>query len=217
MTDTVRDRLVQAGMRLLERDGLTALSARNVATEAGTSTMAVYTHFGGMTGLLDAVAGEAFARFTDALTDVPRTADPVADFLVMGARYREFALADPQRYQMMFGTSAESLTRHHSDLTVTGSTSSRADFAESFAALTDAVGRMVEAGRIRDDGVPVIAGRLWSLIHGAVLLEVAGFFGRDGHGLTQILGPLTLDTLVGLGDDRERLDRSMAAALEAFA
>lgn len=212
----VRQRLVEAGVRLMERDGLPALSARSLATEANTSTMAVYTHFGGMTGLVDAIAAEAFARFTRALTEIPRTDDPVADFIVMGVRYREFALAHPQRYQMMFGTSATSLNRHHSDVTTTGSSSDRADFAVSFDALLDVVGRMVEAGRIRDDGVPVLAGRLWSLTHGAVLLEIAGFFGHEDRGLTHILAPLVFDTLVGLGDARERIDRSVETALRAL-
>src|SRR6478752_1480255 len=124
----VREQLVEAGMRVLERDGMAALSARKLAAETGTSTMAVYTHFGGMTGLVDAIAREAFTRFTQALTDVPATDDPVADYLVMGVHYREFALANPQRYQMMFGTSEESLNRFHTDLTVTGNASGNAEF-----------------------------------------------------------------------------------------
>ncbi len=56
----VRERLIDGGIRLLERDGPQALSVRNLAAEVGTSTMAVYTHFGGMTGVIDAVASEAF-------------------------------------------------------------------------------------------------------------------------------------------------------------
>jgi AcrR family transcriptional regulator len=209
----VRQQLVEGGIRLLEGGGLQALSARSLAAEAGTSTMAVYTHFGGMTGLIDAIASEAFARFTRALTEVPATDDPVADFMVMGARYREFALANPQRYQMMFGTSAASLTSFHADLTVTGSASARDEFGVSFEALLNAVRRMIEAGRIRDDGESVIAGRLWSLTHGEVLLEIAGFFGHEGHGLSQILSPLTLDVLVGMGDSRDKAEQSLAAAV----
>ncbi|MCV7149747.1 hypothetical protein [Mycolicibacterium pyrenivorans] len=45
--------------------------------------------------------------------------------------------------------------------------------------------------------------------HGAVLLEMAGFFGHEGHGLTQILGPLIIDTLVGMGNDRDAATQSM--------
>src|ERR1700716_1849939 len=95
MSDNGRERLIEAGIRLLERDGPQALQARKVAAEIGTSTMAVYTHFGGMTGLLDAIAGEAFARFAQALTGGPQTDDPVADFFAMGINYRRFALANP--------------------------------------------------------------------------------------------------------------------------
>lgn len=213
VSDSPRELLVEAGIRILERDGLAALSARRLAGETGTSTMAVYTHFGGMSGLIDAIAGETFSRFTKALTEVRRTDDPVADFFVMGARYREFALANPQRYQMMFGTSAESLNRYHADLTVTGSASGHTEWALSFDALLDGVRRMIVAGRIRDDGEAAIAGRLWSISHGAVLLEMAGFFGHEGHGLSQILGPLIVDALVGMGDERERTMESLTAAM----
>jgi AcrR family transcriptional regulator len=209
-----RDCLVEAGVRLLERDGLPALSARNVAAEAGTSTMAVYTHFGGMTGLLDTIAVEVFARFTQALTEVAETEDPVADFLAMGLAYHRFALANPARYQLIFGTSAPaSIAAFRADLTVTGSATNRTEWTTSFSALRRAVDRMMVAGRIRHDDELAVAGRLWSINHGAVLLEMAGFFGDEGHGLTQILGPLIIDTLVGMGDDREAATRSMSTVI----
>ncbi|OBA96195.1 TetR family transcriptional regulator [Mycobacteriaceae bacterium 1482268.1] len=207
-----QEQLIEAGMRVLERDGLAALSARKLATETGTSTMSVYTHFGGMTGLIDAIAMEVFRRFTQALTEVDETADPVADFLVMGAHYREFALANPQRYQMMFGTTAESLSHSRADITVTGRAAAGHDLGMSFDALLTVVRRMIAAGRIRDDGESVIAGRLWSVIHGAVLLEIAGFFGHEGHGVSQILAPLIVDVLAGMGDDRGKVEQSMATA-----
>ena len=82
----------------------------------------------------------------------------------------------------MFGTSVGLADRYHADLTVTGNASDRAEFAVSFEALLDVVRRMIDAGRIRDDGESVIAGRLWSITHGEVLLEIAGFFGHEGHG-----------------------------------
>ncbi len=209
----IRERLIDGGIRLLERDGLQSLSVRNLAAEAGTSTMAVYTHFGGMTGVVDAVASEAFSRFAQALTDAGQTDDPVADFFVMGAAYRAFAIANPQRYQLIFGTSSPaSVAGHRTDLTSKAEVTDRAEWASSFDALRNVVQRMIAAGRIRDDGELNIAGRLWSLSHGAVMLELAGFFGHEGHGLTQILTPLAVDALVGMGADRERTLESLSAA-----
>ena len=167
-----------------------------------------------MTGVIDAVANEAFARFAQALTDVARSDDPVADFFVMGAAYRAFALANPQRYQLIFGTSspASVVDASRTDVTSSGGVRDRTEAAASFDALLNAVRRMIAAGRIRDDGELNIAGRLWSLTHGAVMLELAGFFGNEGHGLDQILVPLVVDTLVGMGDHREKTLESLAAA-----
>lgn len=211
--DTARERLIEAGIRLLEQDGPEALQARRVAAEIGASTMAVYTHFGGMTGLLDAIVGETFARFMVALGKVPETDDPVTDFFAMGKGYHRFALANPQRYQLIFGvTSPDTLGANRTDLTVTGTVTDRSEWSVSFDALVNVVSRMIAAGRIRDDGALPIAGRLWALIHGAVMLELAGFFGHEGHGLAQILGPLTVDVLVGMGADRDRTMQSMLAA-----
>ncbi len=209
----VRERLIEGGIRLLERDGLQSLSVRNLAAEVGVSTMAVYTHFGGMTGVIDAVAGEAFARFSQALTDAPQTDDPVADFFVMGGAYRAFALANPQRYQLIFGVAAPaSLGSDRTDVTTDGGMTGGVESTASFDALRQVVHRMIAAGRIRDDGELNMAGRLWSVSHGAVMLELAGFFGPDGHGLTHILGPLTVDTLVGMGDEREQTLQSLSTA-----
>ena len=129
------------------------------------------------------------------------------------SRYHRFALANPQRYQLIFGTSSPaSIAGYRTDLTVTGTATERAEWGRSFEALRNLVRRMIAADRIRDDGELAIAGRLWSLIHGAVMLEMAGFFGHEGHGLTQILGPLTVDALVGMGDDRAKTNQSLAAA-----
>jgi len=214
VSDEIRRQLVEAGIVILERDGLQALSVRKLAAEVGASTMAVYTHFGSMTGVVDALSDEIFARFGAALAGVPHTDDPVADFFSMGAAYRRFALRNPQHYQLMFGTSVPaSLSSVRRDLTVTGHATSR---DASFQILCESVRRMIDAGRIRNDGEAAVAGRIWSICHGAVMLEMAGFFGSEGHGLRDILSPLTVDFLVGMGDERERINASLAAAAAAL-
>ena len=57
---TVRVRLIEAAARILAEEGPGALTLRRVAAEVGTSTMAVYTHFGGMTELRRAVREQGF-------------------------------------------------------------------------------------------------------------------------------------------------------------
>ncbi|ORW09300.1 hypothetical protein AWC16_17140 [Mycolicibacter longobardus] len=200
-----RERLIEAGTRLLDSVGPEALQARKVAAEIGASTMAVYTHFDGMNGLLEAIVAAAFERFGAALASAPKTDDPMADFFVMGYAYRQFALASPQRYRLMFGLAAPQQF-HVPEIPVATAT---------FDQLVAVVQRIIATGRIRDDDVVELAGRIWSMIHGVVLLEIVGTFERDGSALTRILGPMTIDMFVGMGDSREAAERSLQRATEA--
>lgn len=213
---TQRDKLVEAAVELLARDGGKALSVRKLAAAVGTSTMAVYTHFGNMAGLLDALTDEAVGRLTCTVTDLPQTDDPVAEFFLVGLAYHRFAMTNPQRYELIFGTAAtpQRLLDIRTDVTVTGRPTDRSDRAASYEVLHGVVRRMIAADRIRDDGSMAITARLWTICHGAVSLELAGYFGNEGHGLTEILGPLAVDALVGMGDEREKTMRSLATAME---
>ena len=105
-TDSPRDRLLAAAIRLLEDSGPEALQARKLAAEIGASTMAVYTHFGGMRQLIAAIAREGFVRLNGRLAQAPETGDPVADLIELGLAYRDHAVANPQLYRVMFGVTA---------------------------------------------------------------------------------------------------------------
>jgi AcrR family transcriptional regulator len=65
--DDTRARILDAALRLLADEGHAALTVRRVATEAGCSTIGVYTWFGGKDGLIDALWTEGFASFAAAL------------------------------------------------------------------------------------------------------------------------------------------------------
>ena len=101
----VRDEMLHAAVGLLDEHGPDALQTRKVAGAAGTSTMAVYTHFGGMQALIAEVAEEGLRQFDAALT-VPQTADPVADLFAIGAAYRRYAIERPHMYRLMFGSTS---------------------------------------------------------------------------------------------------------------
>ena len=77
---------------MLEESGPEALQARKLTAEVGTSTQAVYTLFGGMPGLFEAIVADGFARFARHVAAVPETDDPVADFFTKGWAYCDWAL-----------------------------------------------------------------------------------------------------------------------------
>ena len=50
------------------------------------------------------------------------------------------------------------------------------------------------------------------MIHGFVMLELAGYFGDDGSAVGPVLGAMVGNLLVALGDSPERLAGSLRAA-----
>lgn len=204
VSSSPRERLIEAGTRLLDSIGPEALQARKVAGEIGASTMAVYTHFGGMNGLLDAIVAASFERFGQALAATPTTDDPMADFFVMGYHYRKFALASPQRYRLMFGLTSQQLFRMpDTEMPVA---------ATSFGQLVNALQRIVDTGRVRRDDVFDFALRIWSAIHGMVLLEIVRALSHGDRPPDQLLSPMMVDMFVGMGDSRENAEASLQRA-----
>jgi AcrR family transcriptional regulator len=210
--------MLHAAIALLDEHGPDALQTRKVASADGTSTMAVYTHFGGMRALIAEVAEEGVRQFDAALT-VPQTADPVTDLFVAGAAYRRYAIEHPHMYRLMFGsTSAHGINAPAGNV-LTLTVAEIEQHAPSFARLVRAVHRSILAGRITacsaDDDVAVVAtaSQFWALIHGFVMLELAGYYGDDGVAVVRVLGSMTSNLLVALGDSPERVNESLQAAL----
>jgi AcrR family transcriptional regulator len=214
----VRAELLHAAVQILNEDGPDALQTRKIAGAAGTSTMAVYTHFGGMSGLIAAVADEGLRQFDVALT-MPPTSDPVADLMATGIAYRRYAIERPHMYRLMLGsTSAHGINAPAHDL-LTLTVAEINDHYPSFAHVVRGVHRCMLAGRIAegsasdDATVVAIAAQFWSSIHGFVMLELAGFYGAQGSAVGPVLASLMANLLVSLGDSPERVRKSQRLAV----
>lgn len=187
--------LVEAAIQLLAERGPQALQARRLATAAGTSTMAVYSRFGGMPELVRAVAREGFVRLGRHLDAIPHSDDSVADLLRIAGAYRRSALENPHLYNVMFDGAMHDLDQGR----------------KAFDYLVRAASRAIEAGRFEPTQPITVAAQLWSAMHGYVLLELAGYFGDKGRGATDVLAPLATALVIGLGDSPERARASAAS------
>lgn len=137
------------------------VTLRTLVESVGTSTMAVYTHFGGMPGLWRAVRQEGFVRLGQRLATVKCTEDPVLDLMALGAAYASNALANPHLYRAMFDTAAD---LDDPDLA-----------SDSFGRLVERAERAQQLGRFAPSAKPEdVATRLWASGHGLVLLVITG-------------------------------------------
>jgi len=94
--------LLDAAERIVEADGIDALSLRRVAREVGTTTRAVYSAIGSKEALLAALGIRAFEILQSELDAQAATSDPAEDLIQAGLMFRRFALEHPSLFQIGF-------------------------------------------------------------------------------------------------------------------
>jgi AcrR family transcriptional regulator len=156
--------LVAAAEAVLVRDGPGGLTVRAVAAEAGIAPMGVYNRLGGKDGLVDALLVRGFDRLRDSISG-GEEADLLERLRACGGRYRQFALANPHFYAIMF---EDAIPHEHDSAEVDEHA------AAAFGALVRNVELAAAAGGIVAADAQEVAQQIWSSVHGAVALELKG-------------------------------------------
>ena len=99
----LRPALLRAAAKILENEGRDAISLRDLARRAGVSHNAPYRHFADRQALLAALAEDGFTLLATALQGKPWREQATA--------YLGFALANPERFRLMFTRPAPAALR----------------------------------------------------------------------------------------------------------
>ncbi|MGQ0466045.1 MAG: TetR/AcrR family transcriptional regulator [Sporichthyaceae bacterium] len=191
----LRTALVENAARLLAVDGPSGLTLRKLADEVGSSTMAIYTYFGGMPNLLQAVRKEGFDRFRAYLTSVTPTEDPVGDLVLLARAYHDNALANPHLYRAMF-MAAEAPEEPMGE--------------DTFELLVQFVARGISAERFAPADPRFLSVQFWSAIHGVVSLNLPTLLPPGAKERT--IDALVHGLCVAFGDDPAATARSFDRA-----
>lgn len=159
-------RLCDVAERMFAERGAEHVSMRQIAAGLGVSPMTPYRYFANREEMLAEVRIRGFERFAVLLEDAyaATPGDASAKSAAAARAYVDFALANANTYRLMFGehqqadTSdaplGQAVARARATLSVYGDTLIRSGMAEAEA-------RAME-------------GLIWSTLHGAVTLELAG-------------------------------------------
>ena len=190
----IRPALIEAAARLIATEGAAGLKLRRVAEEVGTSTMAIYTYFGGMPELRRAVRREGFARLAARAAQSGQSDDPVADLAGLGLAYHQVAMSNPHLYRAMY-------MEQPLDAADAGAGS------ETFNILTAGVQRCIDSGRFDPADAVELATQFWAFGHGVVALQLANLLSAE-EALNCSASTL-LNLFTAWGDDRDAARRSL--------
>jgi AcrR family transcriptional regulator len=164
----LRDALLEAAERVLEREGLAGLTLRAVAREAGVSHAAPTHHFGDLAGLLSELAAIGFQQFNAAMAKAGAAADGSPETGMARAKaYVGYAQAHPGLYGLMFRTERLDMKRPSLDQAASAS------FAELVGAVGASRHEQISEQALSLDQAAAIA-RAWCLVHGYTMLLLDG-------------------------------------------
>lgn len=182
----VRAEIKQRAWEQLATTGVSALSLKAIAEQLGMSGPALYRYFASRDELITALIRDAYRSLADALRTA---ADAGADVAGLADTVRAWALDDPQRYLLIWGTPVPGY--HAPDDTTAISTEIMATIVDAYHRRdVPPTGRRIEAhldghrGWAVDPAVPAATLRqalaFWTRVHGVLSLELAGHFAGMG-------------------------------------
>ena len=185
----LREALLDACLKLIETEGIGAVSLRRVAREAGVSPGAPYHHFADRAALLSALAAQGYVALAGDFAVVRAAADsPVRELTALIDTYVSFALRQPAYFRLMVRPEL-----HEPDK----NPETKAAMHAAERQLQDAVQDCVAAGVIPAERAETLELTVWSI----------------GHGLASLLLDGLLDDP---SDDPSALTFQVTALLESF-
>ncbi|OCC07846.1 TetR/AcrR family transcriptional regulator [Streptomyces sp. PTY087I2] len=198
----VRAEIKQHAWEQIATAGASALSLNAIAKRMGVSGPALYRYFAGRDELITELIRDAYRSLADAVhAAAVAGADPAALAHVL----RDWALADPQRYFLIYGTPVPG---YHAPDEITGiSQEIMADLLTAWTAFAPDAPAVPFDAHLADHrdwagdhpappGVLRRALAFWTRLHGVLSLELAGHFTGMGFDPDQLFAA-ELDDLVG--------------------
>jgi AcrR family transcriptional regulator len=168
---SLRDALLQAAERILERNGIQGLTLRAAARDAGVSHAAPKNHFGDLAGLLSDLAAVGFERIAAMMeADLRGAGPPGVRLEAVGRSYVTFALKHPGLFLLMYRS--ERLDMRRPALRDAVTAAGRALYGAVGAVRGENLAEALTLAQAAH-----IAG-VWSLVHGFAVLLLDGRLAR---------------------------------------
>ncbi|SHO48878.1 TetR/AcrR family transcriptional regulator [Anaerocolumna xylanovorans] len=157
----LRTELIEAGIEIINNEGLNSFSLRKVAAKCNVSHTAPYSHFKDIDALVNAMGEYVTGQFMNKLqASIAEKEDGTEAVSSLGLAYIEFFIENPQYFQFLF---------YHSGLTINLDKKNPDDYPP-FALFRTTAYKMFEKNGSPKEAYPEGLASLWSVVHGIVAL-----------------------------------------------
>lgn len=158
----LKNALIQAGLEILSKEGVEALSLRKVSRKVGVSHAAPYAHFQDKQALIAAIATEGYKKLYQQVSAAQHDqADPLQRLIATTWAYIQFALNEPDHFKITFSGVVEKEQDHPEYVEQS---------KKNFALVVEVVEYGQRGGILPPDDPQLLAVSIWSSLHGLIHL-----------------------------------------------
>lgn len=164
----LRAKILEAAKELFVTEGYDKTSLRNIAEKVEYSPATIYLYFKDKVEILHEVCLSGFCVLFEVFEETIHEQDPLKRLLLMGQKYVEFALKNPEMYDLMFILNEPMMALKEEDGWKEG--------FKTFYFLRDTISEAMLRGQIRAANPEITAVSLWASVHGLASLYIRNRF-----------------------------------------
>ncbi len=166
----LKQRILEAAQDIFVREGFEKASIRAIADKIEYSPATIYLHFKDKDELLFALHERGFMKMFEYMRGLDSITDAFEQLLKRGQMYLQFAIENPEMYDLMFINDApmQALQKDGNNHWDCG--------MENFEGLKINIQRCMEQGYMHASDLNITAMTIWSYVHGLASLYIRGRF-----------------------------------------
>jgi AcrR family transcriptional regulator len=160
----MRDAILSAALKLFSDEGYDNITMRKIADKIEYSVGTIYLYFKDKGEMFFELHNRGFAEFYQKQLSVQHIKDPIEKLMAHGEAYIQFAMENPEYYDVMFisRTPAKEINKY--DHWTQGE--------RTYDLLKLNIKQAMEAGHFKNVDLEVAAFSLWSFVHGIASLYI---------------------------------------------
>lgn len=156
---SLKEKILQSSRNRFISEGYRNLSLRKIAADIGVSATSIYLHFESKDHLIHTLMEQSIEKLKRALSEEAKhVRDPVKRLEVLARTYVNFALQNPQEYQIIYLDDTEEMSRYPKE--------KFRQARKGYEVLTETIEEGVAAGLMEEEHPRLAAYIFWAQLHG---------------------------------------------------